>query len=513
MSDQTQPGTAYIQMTPQRLRLVIGALMLGMLLAALDQTIVSTALPTIVGDLGGGAHLAWVVVAYLLASTVSTPLWGKLGDLYGRKRLFQAAIVIFLVGSMLCGLSQTMAQLIGFRALQGLGGGGLLIGAQSIIGDIVAPRDRGRYAGWFGATFGSATVLGPLVGGLLTEHISWRAVFYVNIPIGIAALIVTAVVLPARSAHVAHVVDYLGVLLLTIGATGIVLFASFGGTTYGWSSPIELVFLAVGIVSSAVFVFIENRAVEPVLPPRLFRNRVFSAASAISFVVGFAMFGAMTYLPYFLQYVRNISPTLSGLWLLPMMVGLFGASMIAGQLLARGWAYRGFPIAGTAVMTVGLGLLSTVGIGTSSLLLFAYMFVFGVGLGLVMQILIVAVQNAVEFRDLGTATAGANFFRSIGGSFGTAAFGAIFANQMASKLPGHKRSTVAHLTPQQLHSLPPAVLNFVLEAITSSIQFVFRCAVPIAAVALVLSFLLPEVELRKTVSSAPEPETVGAEQP
>jgi len=499
---QPEAGAPFVQMTPKALRLVIGALMLGMLLAALDQTIVSTALPTIVGDLGGGSHLAWVVVAYLLASTVSTPLWGKLGDLYGRKRLFQLAIVIFLAGSVLCGLSQTMAELIGFRAIQGLGGGGLMIGAQSIIGDIVPPRDRGRYAGYFGATFGSATVLGPLIGGLLTEHASWRWVFYVNVPIGIAALIVTAIVLPSRSTHVEHVVDYLGVGLLTIGATGIVLFASLGGTSYGWASWIELLFVGIGVVASILFMVVERRAVEPVLPPRLFGNRVFSAASAISFVVGFAMFGAMTYLPFFLQYVRNVTPTASGLWLLPMMVGLFGASMTAGQLISRGWRYRPFPIAGCALMTVGLALLSTVGIDTPTIVMFAYMFVFGVGLGLVMQILIVAVQNAVEFRDLGTATAGANFFRSIGGSFGTAAFGAIFANQMANKLPPGKGTSVSYLTPQKLHSLPPAALHVVLEAITSSIQFVFRCAVPIAAVALALSFLLPEIELRKTVGTA-----------
>jgi len=495
------PGGAPVAMTPRALRLVIAALMLGMLLAALDQTIVSTALPTIAGSLGGAAHLAWVVVAYLLASTVSTPLWGKLGDLYGRKRLFQYAIVIFLVGSVLCGLSQTLGQLIAFRALQGLGGGGLLIGAQSIIGDIVAPRERGRYAGYFGATFGSATVLGPLVGGVLTEHASWRWVFYVNLPIGIAALIVTAIVLPAHSSRVQHRIDYLGVVALTVAATSIVLYASLGGVTYPWASPEMLALAAIGIVGSIAFIAIERRATEAVLPPRLFANRVFSAASAISFVVGFAMFGALTYLPFFLQTVRGVSPTLSGLWLLPMMGGLFGASITAGQLISRGVGYRRFPIMGTALMVVGLALLSTIGIDTSDVALCVDMFVFGVGLGLVMQILIVAVQNAVEFRDLGTATAGANFFRMIGGSFGTAVFGAIFTNQLLERLPPGVHGSVAHLTPKELHSLPPALLLHVLEAMTQSIQTVFRWAIPVAAIAFGLSFFLPEIELRRSVGS------------
>jgi EmrB/QacA subfamily drug resistance transporter len=498
-------GASPIAMSPRRLRLVIAALMLGMLLAALDQTIVSTALPTIVGDLGGAAHLAWVVVAYLLASTVSTPLWGKLGDLYGRKRLFQVAIVIFLVGSVLCGLSQTMGELIGFRALQGLGGGGLLVGAQAIIGDIVAPRERGRYAGYFGATFGSATVLGPLVGGLLTEHASWRWVFYVNVPIGIAALIVTAIVLPSRSTRVEHRVDYLGVVALTVAATSIVLFASLGGITYAWASTPMYLLAVVGVVGTAAFVAIERRAQEAVLPPRLFANRVFSAASAISFVVGFAMFGAMTYLPFFLQFVRGVSPTLSGLWLLPMMGGLFAASITAGQLISRGVGYRRFPILGTALMVVGLALLSTVAIDTPGWALCVDMLVFGVGLGLVLQILIVAVQNAVEFRDLGTATAGANFFRMIGGSFGTAVFGAIFANQLQQRLPAGVHVSVTHLTPKALHSLPPGLVQPVLEAMTQSIQVVFRWAIPVAVIAFALSFLLPQVELRRSVANREEP--------
>jgi EmrB/QacA subfamily drug resistance transporter len=503
-------GAAPVAMSPRGLRLVIAALMLGMLLAALDQTIVSTALPTIVGDLGGAAHLAWVVVAYLLASTVSTPLWGKLGDLYGRKRLFQIAIVLFLVGSVLCGLSQTMGELIGFRALQGLGGGGLLIGAQAIIGDIVAPRERGRYAGYFGATFGSATVLGPLVGGLLTEHASWRWVFYVNVPIGIAALVVTAIVLPSRSMRVVHRVDYLGVVALTVAATAIVLFASLGGITYGWGSAPMMALAVVGVTGTVAFVAIERRATEAVLPPRLFANRVFSAASAISFVVGFAMFGVMTYLPFFLQFVRGVSPTLSGLWLLPMMGGLFGASITAGQLISRGVGYRRFPILGTALMVVGLALLSTVDLGTTGWALCVDMFVFGVGLGLVMQILIVAVQNAVEFRDLGTATAGANFFRMIGGSFGTAVFGAIFANQLQQRLPAAVHLSVAHLTPAALHRLPPGLLQHVLQAMTQSIQVVFRWAIPVAAIAFALSFLLPEIELRRSVGPSPAPAPVEA---
>ncbi len=485
---------------------VLGALMLGMLLAALDGTIVSTALPTIVGDLHGANHLSWVVVAYLLSSTVSTPLWGKLGDLYGRKTFFQAAIAIFVVGSMLCGASTNMLLLIFFRALQGLGGGGLMVGAQAVIADVVSPRERGRYSGLFGAVFGAATVLGPLLGGFIVEYFSWRWIFFVNLPFGILAMIVTAAALPSTSRRVSHVIDYLGVVVLTVSASALILFTSLGGTSFAWLSWQSALLAIGGVVLAAWFVRIERRASEPVLPMPLFSNRVFRSASAIGFVVGFAMFGAMTFLPLYFQEVRGASPTNSGLRLLPMMVGLFGASIVVGQLVAKGRKYRPFPIAGTAVMTLGLGLLATLGVTTSSWLTAFYMFVLGTGIGLVMQILITAVQNAVRPEDIGSATAGANFFRSIGGSFGTAVFGALYVNelphQMAKGLGAihyHGPSiAVSHLTPQTLHALPLAVIGVIVHSISASVARIYVWAVPVGLVALLLSFTLPEIALRSS---------------
>ncbi len=485
---------------------VLGALMLGMLLAALDGTIVSTALPTIVGDLHGANHLSWVVVAYLLSSTVSTPLWGKLGDLYGRKTFFQAAIAIFVVGSMLCGIAGNMMLLIVFRALQGLGGGGLMVGAQAVIADVVAPRERGRYSGLFGAVFGAATVLGPLLGGFIVEYFSWRWIFFVNLPFGILAMIVTAAALPSSANRVSHVIDYLGIVVLTISASALILVTSLGGTSFAWISWPSVLLTVGGVILAGVFVAIERRATEPVLPMGLFSNRVFSSASAIGFVVGFAMFGAMTFLPLYFQEVRGASPTNSGLRLLPMMVGLFGASIVVGQLVAKGRKYRPFPIAGTIVMTLGLGLLATLGISTSSWLTAFYMFVLGTGIGLVMQILITAVQNAVRPEDIGSATAGANFFRSIGGSFGTAVFGALYINelprQMASGLGAiHYHGpaiAVSHLTPQSLHALPLDVIGVIIHSISSSIATIYVWAVPVGVVAVVLSFTLPEIALRSS---------------
>ena len=491
-------------MPKRELYWVFGALMLGMLLAALDQTIVSTALPTIVGDLHGANHLSWVVVAYLLASTVTTPLWGKLGDLYGRKGFFQWAIVIFLVGSMLCGLAHSMFMLILFRALQGLGGGGLMVGAQAVIADIVPPSDRGRYAGFFGAVFGAATVLGPLLGGVIVDSWSWRWIFFVNLPFGILALIVTAAALPNSAERRAHVIDYPGIVTLTLGASGLILFLSLGGSKgWAWGSAQVLMMAVAGVIFTIAFGFIERRSVEPILAPRLFRNRAFVSGSAIGFVVGFAMFGAMTFLPLFLQDVRGVSPTSSGLRLLPMMVGLFGASITAGQLVSRGWRYRPFPIVGSAVMTIGLGLMGLVGITTSNLVMSLYMFILGAGLGLVMQILVTAVQNAVAPEDIGAATAGANFFRSIGGSFGTAVFGALYANefprQLVSGFQGHPPAvaiSASTLTPQLLHRLPAPELAVVLRAMTNTIQHIYKVATPIGIVAVLVALSLPEIKLR-----------------
>jgi EmrB/QacA subfamily drug resistance transporter len=488
-------------------RLIFAGLLLVMLLAALDQTIVATALPTIVGDLGGLSHISWVVTAYLLAQTAVTPLYGKLGDMYGRKVVLQAGLVVFLIGSALCGLSQNLDELIAFRALQGLGGGGLMVSAQAAIGDVVPPRERGRYTGLFGAVFGLASVAGPLLGGFLTGHLSWRWIFYVNLPLGVLALFVLAATLPAAGERVHHVVDYLGTVLLAGGLSAIVLATSLGGNSFAWGSPFIVGLGVGGVLLLGAFVLTERRAREPVLPLRLLANPVFSVTGAVGFVVGFALFGAVTYLPLFLQVVKRASPTGSGLQLLPLMGGLLITSIASGQVITRTGRYKPFPIAGTALMTLGLYLLSTLDAASATASIFLFMFILGLGLGMVMQVLVLAVQNAVDYSDLGVATSGATLFRSVGGSLGTAALGAIFSNRLSAELksalpPGAAAQAGggSQVSPAQIAHLPAGLRTSYLHAFTNSLDRVFVVAAAVAVAAFVFSWFIRELPLRETVA-------------
>jgi EmrB/QacA subfamily drug resistance transporter len=505
------------ELSKAQIRLVMVGLLLGLLLASLDQTIVATALPTIAGDLHGLSHLTWVVTSYLLASTASTPLWGKLGDQYGRKFFFQAAIAIFLVGSVLSGLSRDMVELILFRAVQGLGAGGLIVGAMASVGDVVSPRERGRYQGVFGSVFAVSSVIGPLIGGFFVDKLSWHWIFYVNIPIGVVALVVTSAVLPASAVRVRHVIDYGGTALLAGAATALILLTSLGGNTYRWlSAPIVLMGV-VAVVLLVAFLAVERRAAEPVIPLALLHNRTFSATSAIGFVVGFAMFGAITFLPLYMQVVKGESPTISGLRLTPLMAGLLVTSVGSGQTISRWGRYKVFPIVGSGVMSVGLFLLSRISPTTGSVYLSFAKVVLGLGIGAVLPVLVIAVQNAVDYKDLGVATSGTTFFRSIGASFGVAIFGAIFSNTLVGDIrhaAGHVRfpsglSLTGGLSPAQLKALPTSVRHVLVTGYAHSLQTVFLWAVPVAVLAFVLTWILPEVPLRKTTAVTDPADTLA----
>ena len=497
--------------TGRALATVFGALMLGMFLAALDQTIVSTALPTIVGDLGGLEHLSWVVTSYLLASTASTPLYGKLGDMYGRKPVFLAAILIFLAGSLLAGLSQSMLQLIAFRALQGVGAGGLMVGAQAIIADIVPPRERGRYMGLIGAVFAVASIAGPLLGGFFVEAISWRWVFYINMPIGLLAVLVVVFRLHLHTPSQRHAIDFLGAGLLTGGVSSLILFTTWGGNEYAWGSPVMVGLALAAVALLAAFVLQERRAAEPIIPLDLFRSSIFRVATGLGFIVGLAMFGAIIFIPLFLQLVYGVSPTSSGLRMLPLMAGLLGASVISGRIISRIGRYKPFPIAGTAITALGMFLLSRLEVDTAPWLASLYMLVVGIGIGLVMQVLVLVVQNAAPARDVGVATSTATFFRSMGGSLGVALFGAIFAARLTSELTALPAAAASRLTgginisPTQIHALPPAVRHQFLLAFVDSLQPVFLVGAALAAVAFALAWLLGEVPLRDTLHPDTDP--------
>ena len=512
------PGEAGAQwLTHRQIMIVLPGLLMAMLLAMLDQLVVGTALPRIVGDLGGVSHLSWVVTAYVLASTITTPFYGKLGDMYGRKKFFIAAIIIFLAGSALSGLSTSMVQLIAFRAIQGLGAGGLMVGAMATIGEIVPPRQRGKYMSYFMVVMMLATIAGPLLGGWITTAFSWRWIFYINLPLGGAALfyVIATLHMPAR--RVEHRIDWLGGILLGVIATSVILVATWGGTEYSWASAPVLVLIALAVVALVAFIAVERRAAEPMLPLHVFKNRNFSLTMVLTFFVGIALFGAMTFLPLYQQTVQGASPTVSGLLLTPLMVGSAITSIVAGQAVTRTGRYKAFPIIGGAVMTIGMFMLSRLGVSTSRLETSLDYVVLGLGMGFLMQMVSLIAQNSVELRDMGVASSARMFFQQMGGSLGVAAFGAVFASRLNSAMTaggGKFHVSGGSLDPATVTSLPAAVRHQVYVAISHAVQGVFVWVVPASVLIFVIALFIKEVPLRSggapdSEKPAAEPELVG----
>ncbi|MED7953150.1 MDR family MFS transporter [Streptomyces sp. BE303] len=504
-SPEQKPAEEEQPRSPREIRLVMIGLVVTMLLAMLDGLIVGTAMPTIVGELGGAEHLSWVVTSYTLATAASTPIWGKLGDLYGRKGTFLISIVIFLAGSALSGLSQDMTELIGFRALQGLGAGGLMVGVMSIMGALVPPRDRGKYQGMFAAVMALATIGGPLVGGFITDHLNWRWTFYINLPLGAVALAVVVVTLKLPKVRSKARIDYLGALLLTTGITALTLITTWGGQEYTWGSKEILGLAALAAATLIGFCYVEQRVEEPMLPLSLFKNLNFTLVSVIGFVVGFVMFGATVFLPLYQQTVQGASATNSGLLLMPMMFGMLVVSLVVGQAVTKTGKYRIYPIIGTIVMTVGMVLLSTLSTDTSNFASACWMVVLGAGMGFLMQITMLVAQNSVELKDMGVASSTATLFRTIGGSFGVALFGALFNSRVTETMTerlgsaagaGGSQGDPSQLSPAALRALPEPVQDAYHHAVANGMHTVFLWGAGVAVIAVAAAVFMREVPLR-----------------